>query len=1763
MEKKKKKNNPYDTSESPIIRSNNRNGTFKRTSFDELPSIDLLAKFAAEKDRQERLLQNSEAEEASFNIDANNNQYDQQQTRDKDGDRKSKKLKKLVSRKQTKVSEIDGYDNRSNVMMRSGTLDPIVDNEKRLNELERLAVASAGIKSMGMNSQNNGPLGSIMSTQLTTSLSASSLVSRTANSISSANSNLSGTEAEFINRQIQSADVNQLSVIANNEEFSISAEMKESKNDTKNSSQNRSEISTANVITDALKERINKLERQIDSQNQIIKKRESELEKKDNKLRKMVLELDAARKESENEIKQLQTEHEKDIIRIREQHAREKALLASTVNRSIETSISRSKKNGSDSNSSSPTKQNGYEANSRLLEQIESLQTEYRQLQDQYSDERRQIQIEFNNKLSIQERKFKSEIMELKSIQVGLEDKIATSEEDLKASRFKIQGLENLNNQLEYSKQAALEGQIKLRADLKNMQQSVQASYRLESSQGIGVSSADFESTIRLNDAKNEAKLRQLMNKVEFLKAQLETEKKTTDEAKVAMENSKQKLEEIREEFKFRMQENEQSRKNAVAEAEQRIESYYEDRMKEFTALQSKLMVTQGQLQETIQDSQQSKLREESAKAAANKSLAHQTALRTEIEGLRNQLQAMRDEKEQELAREAGKQSNEAMIRRLDNERQYLKSQLASEITHKNELQSALNRCQQQLSDVQKQWKMDVETLKDTNVLDVQKYVANEDKLKQSEIHLKSEMDRFSNQNKELKEGFVKMRDQLRIEQVALENSNSSNRRLQENLDAANNDIAKLRQIEEQNSANYKKQIKAIHDSFKEQENLRNEEIMSLKEELSKQFMINSAAQVASLDMREKFENNNVKLIKQTHAVKIYGIINRWRLARLGNGFRLWSSNTTLINVATQFRGHVETLLKQNTDDLNSEKLNALESLKKKMIKEFNIKTSLNKAEFEDQLRKALEAAEENKLKAIENANLEFENRLKQAEADFLFDLDSCRNAGDEAVNKAIISKNKEIDRMMDRNRLDAELALKDANHREKVAVEAKEVEMNSIWNEKMQQKEAELLSQQQRLLMNAAVEYDFKLFTMEGDHKAEISSLIAKHDAHLKLREDELEAQHRNDVNNINEKHENDMNALKQALATEENLKMKALRAAMHEESEQRIRQLRVEWQQEFDDKVKEKTIELEALFEEKSEQHARLMEVEKIKAVKLEASKWRQAMQEADQTLELEVLKGKAEVSAEKEIEMQIEKEKLNNLFEIEKQRDRNRNESAMNTLRNEYEDKLKKMSIQHSIDMDQLKLHLTKSLSDELNTQWAEKMEKSLAENEKSWNKKLLKEREVLEQFKADVSIQSQHFAKERTSLQARITKNEDLIKTLEDKNKEDQIQLTKEFEEEKQLLKLKWDEMKNREWETLQQKKMEEIKALEENYRDMTALQIKSEKVRMQEELSKQMNQLQEESENLIQGLEDALSELRNQKEGLSAQLGEALNKLEASEDTLFDLQREMKSLVKSHSIDTWKGAVNVMGLKDRFKRNMADFEDEANIRYDELKREMQIKINDQMLITLKLAALLQSAEESRQNMLITLTSYKTDELYSKRQKIKLLEKELERLTMEKDSLDEQKEMMDTEIDQLEQQVRELEDQIREHNRTSSMTNGRINVAHARKKRRLDSELEKMLDSIEQKRISMSTLEQRTSEKTKQRDEKDLEIIELEKDVMRVLVEQQRSVLVQVDDWKSINEHCRVIMNIGRLPWPSPHEPTLADVAAVLKKREKEDEDARLN
>ncbi|CAN0227210.1 unnamed protein product, partial [Discosporangium mesarthrocarpum] len=113
--------------------------------------------------------------------------------------------------------------------------------------------------------------------------------------------------------------------------------------------------------------------------------------------------------------------------------------------------------------------------------------------------------------------------------------------------------------------------------------------------------------------------------------------------------------------------------------------------------LQAKVQVLQDQLNDALGDASLARRREENLKAET-------AQVNAKLEDRTREL--ARAQRANELAEEASardsnpgadRAASEAVIRRLDNERQYLKSQLESEITCRDELRAALATATRQL----------------------------------------------------------------------------------------------------------------------------------------------------------------------------------------------------------------------------------------------------------------------------------------------------------------------------------------------------------------------------------------------------------------------------------------------------------------------------------------------------------------------------------------------------------------------------------------------------------------------------------------------------------------------------------------------------------------------------------------------------------------------------------------------------------------------------------------------------------------------------------------------------------------------------------------------------------------------------------------------------------------------------------------------------------------------------------------------------------
>lgn len=99
-----------------------------------------------------------------------------------------------------------------------------------------------------------------------------------------------------------------------------------------------------------------------------------------------------------------------------------------------------------------------------------------------------------------------------------------------------------------------------------------------------------------------------------------------------------------------------------------------------------------------------------------------------------------------------------------------------------------------------------------------------------------------------------------------------------------------------------------------------------------------------------------------------------------------------------------------------------------------------------------------------------------------------------------------------------------------------------------------------------------------------------------------------------------------------------------------------------------------------------------------------------------------------------------------------------------------------------------------------------------------------------------------------------------------------------------------------------------------------------------------------------------------------------------------------------------------------------------------------------------------------------------------------------------------------VGELEGTVRMLESELREHSKTSAIdADGKVNVAHTRKKKRLDGDTERAIDRVTTKREQLTNVEKRLAALNAQREEKEEAMREIESTLVGVLVQQQRQLM----------------------------------------------------
>ena len=277
--------------------------------------------------------------------------------------------------------------------------------------------------------------------------------------------------------------------------------------------------------------------------------------------------------------------------------------------------------------------------------------------------------------------------------------------------------------------------------------------------------------------AQQSAKTRQLHNKIVFLQASLAMETEAKHDVEGKLEEILRGMQAERDQARQRLTEVEADKNNALAAAEARSLAAIDEVHARANHFESKLAQAQAAYADALHDASTARRREEAAKTEAQREKTKRQATEAHCERERQARLEAQQQQETMKGDDVLKKSDQddsnkklvveaAIVRRLENEKEYLQAQLTSEATCKSELQAALAKAMEDLEAARESAEAAAR-----NGLEASRLAAL--KLDQTERDLRAKTREHASDAKASKEqldtlraAYAKARDGLRVEQV-------------------------------------------------------------------------------------------------------------------------------------------------------------------------------------------------------------------------------------------------------------------------------------------------------------------------------------------------------------------------------------------------------------------------------------------------------------------------------------------------------------------------------------------------------------------------------------------------------------------------------------------------------------------------------------------------------------------------------------------------------------------------------------------------------------------------------------------------------------------------------------------------------------------------------------------------------------------------------------------------------------------------------------
>lgn len=1487
-----------------------------------------------------------------------------------------------------------------------------------------------------------------------------------------------------------------------------------------------------------------------------------------------------------------------EILRLREQFNKEKSILLSNAS-SIASNIS----NASMPSPSRPMKASlpSEGSNKIMFEQMESLRQELKRQQETAMQERKSMLAQHQHELQVLEKRFKQEIYELKTKNSHLDDQIQHLQEDIQHMQQDYSNLQVQKDFLETHKHQLQQESVKLRNDLKSMNQSLQSSYRLDSNAtanlmgggSMGSPSSlhstggknnpfastasvasnlpnDIDAAMKLHDAKYDAKIRQLTHKIDFFKSQLEIEKKLNDENKQMIQQHEQEIFALQQAQEMKLQDMKHLYEKQMHTLEEKQSIYQEYKQKEYNTLQSQYSILLQQQQDHMHVLTSVKEKEESYIQQIQKLQLLLTNTKTEYEILQKENMKFQEDKKVDISKENQKLQQENIIRRLDNERQYLKNQLTSEITLKNDLQSMITNLQTQLNDVSNQWTKDVNQLKDEKLVLEQQKSSSLSALQQEISILKQEKQSIGGQQQDLKTGYTKIREQLRVLQVEMESKQAECERYKKTLVQLTEELEYKDHKRHEDAAQQEKSYKQYDLLLQEQSKHYQKEMdekMSLYQSMVKE---SDQMQETIKAQKEIIDNIDLQIKQHVGVQRMVTVFSNYQWIRKQQMWKKWSQSVLLQNIASQFKGQVEKLMKKAKEDHDKALQKAVQQQKEISLQEKQRALQEQQQRHEVALEGLTDKLTNECETKMEQMQKQFDELKEQLEADHQYDLQQLSTQFQTQFQAFTTESEEERDELIRKMEEKHDLVIAQLHEEFRYATEQRQQEWEKKVQDTIKAKDEEIqqnishTKEEGRAAMEVALQqkkqqHDKQMQQLRDEAKQQQAKALAQLAEELGKKQEEA----------MNEKTREFQEQLEKTLQHAEEM-LVSLKNELREHEEERIRELRVLWEEEFDEKMIVKHHEFEDQFKIKEMQLQEKLTGELETKMKLEAKKWKQIMKENEKNMDLE--KEQLELSLVEKLMKQftIEKEQLHLSFELEK----HQMKGEFEKLKLVFREQLAEEFAEEKVLLKQEEMKKQKDLKEAMEIQFQIQLNEKLSfqanDLEKLHRKVLQQQEDKYTLLQQDYLLQMQLFTEEQKKLQGEVnTKNTEigaLKQEMEEKVHAAESKAAKEME----VQSSQWTVQMNTLKMTMMNNFAEEKNVLQANYaRELKYMQDKDARY-----LEEQQEIWRRHQEDMIEGLKQTNTKetqlIKQEYTEAKSMLDLFQKKVEELEDTIYDAQKTIKGLNREKSFELWKLATKYMTYRQKSGQYIKDLEATHEETLTKERKATELQYQDALFQFNRISNYL---EEFTMKIVNITNQYFTnsnqnEDIKRYKQKIIAIEKEIEKLSIEHMKFEEQKDVLLQEIEDLTNQLHEQEESLKKHTteNSSMMLNGRVNVIYARKKRQMDNEIEHLLDTIETKRQVITDYDTRMMDKIAQREEKELLLIEFEQHFVKLLIEQQKHLHDALKNCGNYRERVKDSALILQLPYPpilhrnaetGALEPSLQDIITLLQKRKEKD------